>query len=194
MLRHRRAAGQWLCANRAVFILSIYTFDPTEDSTKHKTSKPSSAEDIIDVSYVLNPINVVSETRFQKEGEPEETYFIRKAMNTKFDAGEGWYFDIDWQVVYEKARASGNWELKTAASKKKQAASSKMKQTPSKGKDPAVSKSAKKRQKVVKSIVKEVTVDLPKVRSDEEDSRRSSRASSVETDAVRHHHLALRVR
>lgn len=107
-------------------------------------------------------------------------------MNTKFDAGEGWYFDIDWQVVYEKARASGNWELKTASSKaKKVPATPKGKKTPSKSKKD-LTKSAKKRQKVVKSIVEEVTGDLPKIKKaiDDEDSRRSSRASSVETDMV----------
>lgn len=163
----------------------VYTFDPTEDSTKHKTSKPSSSEDIIDVSYVLHPISVLSHARFQAEADPEDsTYFIRKAMNVKFDAGEGWYFDIDWQIVYEKARASGNWELKTASSKPKQTPVKGRKQA-SKGKE-ALTKSAKKRQKVVKSLVEEVTGDIPKNKKADldEDSRRSSRASSVETDAV----------
>lgn len=166
----------------------MYTFNPNEDSTKHKTSKPSASEDIIDVSYVLNPIKVVSYAQYQAENQSESTYFIRKAMNIQFDAGEGWYFDIDWQVVYEKARASGNWELKTASSKtRKDTSCTKGKKAPSKSKS-TITKSAKKRQKVVKSIVEEVTGDLPKTSKvlKYEDNQRSSRASSVETDIVGH--------
>lgn len=174
-----------VCRGLKLVLRRIYTFDPTEDSTKHKTSKPSSSEDIIDVSYVLDPIRVVSQKRFEaEEGQAESTYFIRKAMNVKFDAGEGWYFDVDWQVVYEKAWASGNWELKTTTSKPKETPAKGRKKA-SKGKE-VITKSAKKRQKVVKSLVEEVTGDLPKNKKAllDEDSRRSSRASSVETDMV----------
>lgn len=121
------------------------------------------------------------------EEQDDHTYFIRKAMNVKFDVGDGWYFDVDWQVVYEKARASGNWELKTATRKAKQTPATPKGKRGGKGKE-SVTKSAKKRQKVVKSLVEEVTGDLPKNRKVEDDveSRRSSRASSIDTEAVSH--------
>lgn len=109
-------------------------------------------------------------------------YFIRKAMNTKFDVNDGWYFDIDWQTVYEKSRATGNWELKTGKSKKKTSAKGKGKADKKEKSD--VSQSAKKRRKVVKSLVKDVTQTLPKKLKEDDEDARSSRASSVDTSMV----------
>lgn len=100
-----------------------------ETSTKSVTSKSSRAEDIHDVSYILSHIKVTSyesfEARqhgrhFQEDGaanevlddDDEEPFFIRKALNTRAEPGDGWFYDINWQDVFETGCASGNWEIK----------------------------------------------------------------------------------
>ncbi len=163
----------------------MYTFDPTEDSTKSKATKASRAEDIIDVSYILDPIRVISHEAFEKEqanadalneDDARPTFFIRKAMNAKADQGEGWFYDIEWQDVYERALTSGNWELKTAAEKPKKPAKAE------KGKKAATNKKGKQTtpKKIAKNVIKEISATLPV--PVKEDTPRASRQSSVDTE------------
>lgn len=161
-------------------LFSMYAFDPAEDSTKNKATKASRAEDIIDVSYVLSPVRVLSQKAFEQEAEMPEaeddrpTFFVRKAMNTKADQDEGWFYDIDWQEVYERALTSGNWELQTgqkAAETRSKAAKTK----PTKAK-----KEQKTPKRIAKKAVKEVAANLPVPKAA---TPRASRQSSVDTEA-----------
>lgn len=162
---------------------SMYAFDPTEDSTKNKATKASRAEDIIDVSYIISPIRVVSHAKFESTptNEDEEddcpTFFIRKAMNAKADQGEGWFYDIEWQDVYEQALTSGNWELQMAVEpKEKQTKAAKGKKATAEKK--AGSQATPKR--IAKKGVKEVSANLPVPVKAE--TPRASRQSSVDTE------------
>ena len=163
----------------------MYAFDPTEDSTKSKATKASRAEDIIDVSYILDPIRVISHSAFEKESadldestedDGRPTFFIRKAMNAKAEQGEGWFYDIEWQDVYERALTSGNWELQTAAEKPKKAAKAE------KGKKAPPTKKGKQAtpKKIAKKAIKEISATLPV--PVKEDTPRASRQSSVDTE------------
>lgn len=185
-----RASCDFCCYHTHTTVLiprlfSMYTFDPTEDSTKHKTTKASRAEDIIDVSYILSPIRVLSHKAFQQEQGSDSVesendrpmFFVRKAMNTKAETGEGWFYDIEWQDVYERALTSGNWELQTG-----QGVNGKSKASRTGKRKPAAK--AKQQQKTPKKIakkaVKEVSANLPVPKAD---TPRASRQSSVDTEA-----------
>ena len=97
----------------------MYTFDPSEALTKSTSSKNSWAEDTHDVSYIHSKIRILSHAAFLAESKEvaavdENTFFIRKALNTKAEQADGWFYDVEWQDLYEKASASGNWELHVA--------------------------------------------------------------------------------
>lgn len=180
-----------------MLLSSIYTFDPTCNSLTSKISNASRAEDTHDVTYILSHIRLVTYEQYIKEGDQEQadrdpedapTYFLRKALNTKAESGDGWFYDINWQDVYEKGCASGNWELKMGGAEPEPPKQKAKKAQSRKTKDKATAKGKKAGKTASVKAEGQAEEGASRLTSPGEDSEPSS--SSEEEDEEEEYNVA----
>lgn len=128
----------------------------------------------------MSTIKIVSEKSFFKQAENPtsegdnaqgKVYFVRKAINTRAEQADGWFYDIEWQDIYERGCSTGIWELQTATEVVEVKHTKRDKTKPSRASGSAKAK------KVIKKVVTEVEKDLP-ARGQVSPSKKASRAKS----------------